>query len=586
MPLVFAESLHESVTWALVHFLWQGMAIAAGLALLLRCGLLKSVQSRYVASVGALGIMALGVVATCWYEQATQVDVPSTLFAQATNDTLALNDSPVPSANVAVVTSPAVVDSAVVNVPRNLLPGQFDTAIARLQPYLLWGWVAGVFICGLRLITGYVGTLWLRAGRQAVSAAVYCRATELSRRLGLGRFASVYGSTRVTQAIAVGYLKPMVLVPMAWLNELPPEALDAIIAHELAHIRRWDHWVVLMQRMLETLLFYHPAVWWVSRQVSLEREMCCDELAVAATGRRLDYAKTLETVGRWSTQQGTFLFATSFQGESQMELLKRVRNVLGLSPQREAGLAWPAAVLALILSANLAAPAIDSFAQEGGPKPEARRDGDRPAEGVRREGERPVEGRREGDRPAEGVRREGDRPVEGRREGERPAEGYRREGEQRSPSTSQLEAALREFRPQTPREAALFQVIMQMRNEMMALRRQVEEIQRFRGEGTSPFESPREGVREGDRPREGAREGAREGDRPREGARDGDRPREGARDGDRPREGAREGARDGEGFKPGPRDGEGVKAGPRDGEGAPKRGPRDGEGEKPGPREG
>jgi UDP-N-acetylmuramoyl-L-alanyl-D-glutamate--2,6-diaminopimelate ligase len=79
----------------------------------------------------------------------------------------------------------------------------------------------------------------------------------------------------------------MVLLPVCWLTEMTPEVLEAVVAHELAHVRRWDLWVNLFQRLVETLLFYHPAVWWVSRRVRLEREMCCDELAVSVTGERL-----------------------------------------------------------------------------------------------------------------------------------------------------------------------------------------------------------------------------------------------------------------------------------------------------------
>ena len=88
------------------------------------------------------------------------------------------------------------------------------------------------------------------------------------------------------------------LVPVAWVTEMPAEALEAVIAHELAHVRRLDLWVNLLQRVVETLFFYHPAVWWISRQLRQEREMCCDEMAVAATGERLAYVEALELVAR------------------------------------------------------------------------------------------------------------------------------------------------------------------------------------------------------------------------------------------------------------------------------------------------
>ena len=94
--------------------------------------------------------------------------------------------------------------------------------------------------------------------------------------------------------------------------------IEAIIAHELAHIRRWDLWVNLLQRIIETLLFYHPAVWWLSSRIRLEREMCCDEIAARCFDRVL-YARSLESVAKIS--QGNLLMVASINGEKQMKLL-------------------------------------------------------------------------------------------------------------------------------------------------------------------------------------------------------------------------------------------------------------------------
>ena len=102
----------------------------------------------------------------------------------------------------------------------------------------------------------------------------------------------------------------------------------------MAHIRRLDLWVNLFQRFLETLLFYHPAVWWLSHRVRLAREMCCDELAAAATGERVVYASALELAARKRLRPaGSFLEVAL--GVTRMTLLKRVRNVLGLAAQGE-----------------------------------------------------------------------------------------------------------------------------------------------------------------------------------------------------------------------------------------------------------
>jgi len=150
------------------------------------------------------------------------------------------------------------------------------------------------------------------------------------------------------ESLVTGFLRPMVLLPAAWLVEMPPAMLEAVIAHELAHIRRFDLWVNLFQRLLETLLFYHPAVWWLSRRLRLAREMCCDELAAAATGERVVYASALELAARKRLVPARSLLEVAL-GVTRMTLLQRVRNVLGLAAESERDRWWPAAVLALLV---------------------------------------------------------------------------------------------------------------------------------------------------------------------------------------------------------------------------------------------
>jgi hypothetical protein len=122
--------------------------------------------------------------------------------------------------------------------------------------------------------------------------------------------------------------------------------LEAVLAHELAHIRRWDLWVNLGQRVVETLLFYHPAVWWLSRRLRGERELCCDELAVKATGERVVYVSALEHLARLHLAGRGSALATGI-GDSKMALLKRVRYLLGLEATPPATPSWTAGVLLL-----------------------------------------------------------------------------------------------------------------------------------------------------------------------------------------------------------------------------------------------
>ena len=216
------------------------------------------------------------------------------------------------------------------------------------QPYLIGGWIAGLTILSGRLLFGVVGARRLRRGRRPVSAELADRVAVLAQRLGLRMVPGVFVSDVVRDAVVTGLLRPMVLLPAAWLLEMTPEVLEAVIAHELAHIRRFDLWVNLFQRLVETILFYHPAVWWLSHRVRLVREMCCDELAVAATGERVVYATALEFAAQRRLAPARPLLEVAL-GATRMTLLSRVRNVLGLPDGEKKGRWWPTLVLGLLV---------------------------------------------------------------------------------------------------------------------------------------------------------------------------------------------------------------------------------------------
>jgi beta-lactamase regulating signal transducer with metallopeptidase domain len=301
----------------LLHFLWQGIVVA--LLLRLCDPLLRSVQSRYSASLVALLVMLALPLAT--YYQLSQRERSAAL----------------PQA--------LPIEAAVTKHFDSLtLPAAADL-VARWQPWLVGLWLIGVLLLAARLLLGYLATLWLRGDRRPLTTALATKVAWLGRRLGVTTRCRVYLSARVGEAIAVGCFKPLVLIPLAWASELPTSALEAIIAHELAHIRRWDLWATLLQRLAETLLFYHPAVWWLSRRLSLQRELCCDALAVSATRSPADYVLALEMIAR-RTSAPPLTLATAFLGGGKMNLLERVRHVLAGSP-REGSAWWPAGLAAL-----------------------------------------------------------------------------------------------------------------------------------------------------------------------------------------------------------------------------------------------
>jgi hypothetical protein len=143
------------------------------------------------------------------------------------------------------------------------------------------------------------------------------------------------------------------LLPVSALAGLSPQQLEAILAHELAHIRRHDYLVNLLQTLVETLLFYHPAVWWLSHRIRIERENCCDDLAVSLCGDPYAYARALADLEALRGDAGRLALAVT--GGS---LLHRVRRLLGAPSHDSRGPGWPAATAAVVLMGAIAASAV------------------------------------------------------------------------------------------------------------------------------------------------------------------------------------------------------------------------------------
>ena len=148
----------------------------------------------------------------------------------------------------------------------------------------------------------------------------------------------------------IGWLRPVVLVPGSALAGMAPYQLEAILAHELAHIRRHDYLVNLLQTLVETLLFYHPAVWWLSHRIRIERENCCDDLAVSLCGDPYAYAKALADLEELRADSGHLALAAT--GGS---LIHRVRRLIATPSHAGRGPGWLAASTAVVLISAIAA---------------------------------------------------------------------------------------------------------------------------------------------------------------------------------------------------------------------------------------
>ncbi len=257
--------LAQAISEALVQFIWQGILVSlvvAAAAFLLRK---QSPNVRYLMyCVALLSLVALPVI--------TAIEL---------YDPLATGKL---GAAAITLTIRAVWNGSVSPVAQ---------WIDLSQPWVLRLWLLGVAFLSLRLAwLGARITSLRRAGKPA-SDAILSRATALAKRMGMTRKLRILVSAIPDGPSVIGWFRPAILLPAATLLNLTPNQLEAILAHELAHLRRYDDVVNILQSVIETVLFYHPAVWWVSGRIRHERELCCDDLAVRTSGDALCYARAL-----------------------------------------------------------------------------------------------------------------------------------------------------------------------------------------------------------------------------------------------------------------------------------------------------
>lgn len=262
--------------WSLLHFLWQGAILAFLFGAVLTIARNASAKLRYAICCAALALMALCPIVTLVYLLCTTGNTPHEgVFAAQANTGSLVQVSEWQAKSV------------------SLLEHIIGTADS-IMPWLLLAWGTGVLLLLARAIFAAIAVRQLKT--VAISPApedFSTRAKRVGTLLGITSPFRLFLSEIVTAPAVIGWLKPVILFPMASLISLTPEQLEAMLAHELAHIQRHDYLVNAIQVATETLLFYHPAVWWVSKQLRREREHCCDDIAVAVTGSPLVYAKAL-----------------------------------------------------------------------------------------------------------------------------------------------------------------------------------------------------------------------------------------------------------------------------------------------------
>ncbi len=316
-----ATPLAQAVGWTLFHSLWQGAAIAGALAMALRG--MTSARARYAAAWVAMLAMLVAAGTSFVF-----------LMPEGTHGIRNLGTSPIAPWNARAAAEGV---------------GASYAGLTAMVPWLAPLWIAGVWIFAFARLAGWISVCRLRRRGVCCAPDRWQHAlVRLSALMRLARPVVLLESCLAEVPMVVGHLRPVILIPIGMLAGLPAGQAEAILLHELAHIRRWDYLANALQRPLESLLFYHPAVWWISRVIRIERENCCDDLAVAASGDVQEYAIALATLeqNRWSGR-ATAVAAT---GGS---VVKRVRRLL--YPKSVNSLWTPLFAAAVLIATTVAA---------------------------------------------------------------------------------------------------------------------------------------------------------------------------------------------------------------------------------------
>ncbi|MCA9139067.1 MAG: M56 family metallopeptidase, partial [Planctomycetales bacterium] len=315
----------ENLGWTLFHSLWQFTLIGIAVWLFLTALQCRSSAIRYrVLSCGLLSMITVSCITFFTLANETARNIRSAELVSVSTDVglpaphpHEIDDNAVSTFQSPIVSEPfvarpdprrsgyrisgeqrSVTGSGISHEPAALSWAHWrGVVLAVVEPWIpmiMFVWMAGVAVLSLRPLVGWRSAGRLRSvGLSEAPQRVVEIVGRLARQMRITKALTVVESALVEIPTVVGWLRPVILMPASAITGLPNEQLEAVIAHELAHIRRHDYLVNAVQVFLETVFFYHPALWWVSMSMRDEREKCCDAVVVGMTGDPAEYVKML-----------------------------------------------------------------------------------------------------------------------------------------------------------------------------------------------------------------------------------------------------------------------------------------------------
>jgi bla regulator protein blaR1 len=343
---ILSDLLNESIVnafgWTIFHILWQGTLIALFTGLLLRILNRKSSQLRYLITLCSL-LLVVGLSVFNFVNNYEKKGFALNQDLVFSNETVSSHELPLRVfSNLDTKISETGILKSIFNGINNL-SGYF--------PLIVSLWFIGVGLFLIRFIFSYLFTSRLRTvGIIDIQDEWLQKFNEIGNKLHVKRTVRFIESTLIKVPIVLGYLKPIVIIPAEMLLGIPRNQIEAIVAHELAHIRRNDYIINVIQTIIETVFFFHPAVWYLSSKISNERENCCDDIALTVCDGSLVYAKALVSIQDLSLRK--HYAAVAFSGRKK-HLLNRIKRMI-MKPKGKSNFTDKIIAATIILSAIVA----------------------------------------------------------------------------------------------------------------------------------------------------------------------------------------------------------------------------------------
>ncbi|WP_439555128.1 M56 family metallopeptidase [Dyadobacter sp.] len=313
----FSSPIVPAFGWTLVHSVWQGTALLLIALATFFAFRNKSANARYLSGISFLLLQVIASVATFayYYRQ---------FAASASIKTSAAVSAPSSGLNAA--------GPSAYQLPFSL---KVQLWLSTHLHELVICWLIGAGFLLIRFLGGWLFTERLRIGSVIVSDREWrARLGVILARMNISKSVEFKETARILTPMVIGTLSPVILIPIGFLTGFSTSQVEAILAHELAHIKRNDYLVNMLQSFVEVVFFFHPAIWWLSDRVRAEREHCCDDIALSVCGDKMSLAHALVKVAEW---QSAPRLAMAFASKKPL-LLNRVQRVLGISPKKSGGL--------------------------------------------------------------------------------------------------------------------------------------------------------------------------------------------------------------------------------------------------------